>query len=457
MNNANDIALAKDIARAVDECGGTAYYVGGFVRDRLMGKENKDIDIEIHGIYPAKLEEILDGIGKRISVGESFGIYSIKGCSLDIAMPRKEKLRGKGHRDFDVFVDPFVGVRSAACRRDFTVNAIMQNVLTGQIEDCFGGLEDLKNRLIRHVNDETFTEDALRVLRAAQFAARFGFDVADETVSLCRSMSLHDLPKERIMGELEKALLKAEKPSGFFEVLRTMDQLDEWFPELKALIGVCQNPQHHAEGDVWTHTMMVLDCAAEYRSKVDNPFAFMLAALTHDMGKAICTEVVDGKIRSYMHEIKGLPIVKKFVCRLTNEKEIIRNVVNLTELHMRPNVLAANKSSVKATNKLFDSAIDPQALIYLALADENGRISQSGKVDNESFLAERLAVYREYMSRDYVMGKDLIAAGLKPDRNFTKYLEYAHKLRVSGVGKDSALRQTLAYARQVNSAEDKAT
>lgn len=448
MDTENNLALAQEIARAVKQAGGTAYYVGGFVRDRLMGASNKDVDIEIHGIFPGELEQILDGFGKRIAMGESFGIYAIKGYSLDIAMPRKEKLKGTGHKDFDVFVDPFAGVRAAACRRDFTVNAMMQDVLTGEVTDCFGGREDLKNGIIRHVNDETFSEDALRVLRAAQFAARFEFAVAPETLALCSTMTLSNLPKERITGEMEKALLKAERPSAFFETLRSMNQLDVWFPELKALIGVEQNPEYHAEGDVWTHTMMVLDCAVKYRERVNNPLAFMLSALVHDLGKAVCTEFVDGKWRSYMHETKGLPIVKRFISRLTNEKELCRYALNLTQHHMRPNALAAAGSSIKATNKLYDSAVDPEALIYLALADDYGRIAKNGAANNERFLKERLEIFNEYMARDYVNGRDLIEAGLKPDSDFSKYLDYAHKLRLAGVSKENALTQTLTFARK---------
>ena len=127
-----DIQTAQSIARRVSESGGRAYYVGGFVRDSLTGRENKDVDIEVHGISPRELESILDSLGQRLSVGESFGVYNIKGCSLDIAMPRKEEQRGQGHRDFDIFVDPFIGTESAARRRDFTVNAMMQDVLTGR-------------------------------------------------------------------------------------------------------------------------------------------------------------------------------------------------------------------------------------------------------------------------------------------------------------------------------------
>lgn len=439
--------LCGRIAQRVAEKGGTAYYVGGWVRDRLMGIPNKDVDMEVHGIAPAVLREILEGFGERITVGESFGVYTLKGYSIDIAMPRRETARGSGHKDFDICVDPFVGTRKAAMRRDFTVNALMQNVLTGEIVDAFGGRDDLRQGVLRHVSDASFAEDALRVLRGAQFAARFGFSVAPETAALCRKMSLRDLPKERVMGEVQKALLTANRPSIFFTFLRETGHLSVWFPELEALIGVPQPPEHHAEGDVWTHTMLVLDAAASFRNRVREPFAFMLSALCHDFGKAVCTETVDGVIHALGHETSGLPLAETFVRRLTDAHLPMQYVRNLTEYHMKPNKMAADGASVKATNRLFDASVDPEALVYLALADGLGKLPQT--TASEAFLHERLELFKEYMKRPYVMGRDLIEAGLAPSPMFSAVLAYAHKLRLAGVDKQNALKQTLAYAKQL--------
>jgi tRNA nucleotidyltransferase (CCA-adding enzyme) len=443
-----NIDMAVKLAALVSEQGGTAYYVGGYVRDKIRRMENKDIDIEVHGIYPRQLESILNSLGERISIGESFGIYNLKGYSIDIAMPRKEDNRGDGHKDFDICVDPFIGTYKAALRRDFTFNALLKNILTGEIIDHFGGVEDLQNGIIRHINDSTFAEDPLRVLRAAQFAARFNYTIADETVELCRQMDLSSLSKERVIGELEKALLKSDKPSVFFKALRQMNQLSVWFPELEQTIGIKQNPKHHAEGDVWTHTMMVCDAAVRYRDKVKNPLGFMISTITHDFGKALCTEIINGELHAYNHETIGLPLVKSFMTRLTAEKALIEYVMNLSEYHMKPNILAANNSSIKATNKLFDQSVDPEALVYLAVFDGLGSIKSHEYISHDDFLMKRLAIFKEYMSRPYVMGRDLIAAGVSPSERFSEYLEYAHKLRLAGVEKDSALRQTLALARK---------
>ena len=446
MKEANTKELAEQIAQRVASLGGATYYVGGYVRDFISGKESKDIDIEVHGITPNKLSEILSAFGEPMAIGESFGIFGIKGYSLDIAMPRKETNRGSGHKDFQICVDPFCGTYNAALRRDFTVNALMKNVLTGEIIDHFGGREDLNKGVIRHVNEKTFAEDPLRVLRGAQFAARFNFTLANETKELCKKMDLSALSKERIMGELEKALLKSQKPSVFFTLLREIDKLDFWFKELKDLIGVNQNPKYHSEGDVWNHTMMVLDAAVKFIPFAENELGFMLSALTHDFGKAVCTEEIDGVIHAYNHEIKGVDLAKSFMKRLTGEKKLIEYVLNMTELHMKPNVLASVNASIKSTNKMFDASVDPQGLIYIALSDGLGKIPVNDGEKNKAFLFERLEIFKEYMSRPYVMGRDLIAAGVKPGERFSEYLTFAHKLRLAGVSKEIALKQTLAIA-----------
>lgn len=435
------------LALMAAENGGRVYYVGGCVRDALAGRECKDIDVEVHGLTPEALEGMLDSLGERMEIGRSFGVYGLRGCGADIAMPRRETAVGRGHRDFKIEVDPFIGPKKAAERRDFTINAMMRDALTGEILDFFGGRADLEAGILRHVSDGSFAEDPLRVLRAAQFAARFGFAVAPETEALCRKIDLSALPKERVADELCKALLRSAKPSLFFDSLRRMDSLGVWFPETESLIGVGQSPVHHPEGDVWAHTMLVVNAAASLRGRAREPFGFMLAALTHDFGKAVCSEVIDGRIHSYGHETKGLPEVERFLRRLTDERALIKYVLNMTEYHMRPNLLASERAPVKSTNRMFDRSVEPSDLIALALADALGRTAPNAYAGADEFLLERYAVYREYMSRPYVTGADLIAAGLEPGPAFSDALAYSHKLRLAGIEKSSALRQTLAYAR----------
>lgn len=441
-------SVAERIAEYVSDAGGRTFYVGGFVRDRLLGIENKDVDIEVHGIQPATLYSILEKTGEPLSYGSSFGVFALKGEDIDIAMPRREHATGTGHRDFEIDVDPFIGTLEAARRRDFTINSMMEDVLTGEIVDHFGGRRDLDEGVVRHIDADTFIEDPLRVLRGAQFAARFNFAIAPDTIELCRGIDLSTLSRERVEEELKKALLKADKPSIFFESLRAMDQLDIWFPELKQTIDLEQDPVFHPEGDVWTHTMEVIDRAAAFRDRVSDPYSFMLLALTHDLGKIVTTEEKKGRIHAYEHEVKGMPLVEAFVGRLTSEKSVKDYVFNMVPLHMRPNVAAYSKPVLKSTNRMFDAATAPGDLIWFAEADKpvvSGNDAFSG---DREFLLERLRTYEETMAKPYVMGRDLIEAGLEPGEDFGEILAYAHKLRLAGIEKDSAMKQVLTYARK---------
>jgi tRNA nucleotidyltransferase (CCA-adding enzyme) len=194
------------LAEAVQANGGRAMLAGGCVRDELMDTQPKDWDIEVYGVEPAKLREILDGIGEVNVVGEAFTVYKI-GSDLDVSIPRRERKVASGHRGFVVEGDPNMSFEEACSRRDFTINAILKDALTGEIVDPFDGQGDIKHETLRMVSRETFAEDSLRVLRAAQFAARFGFDIEAETAEVCKQIDVTDLPKERVWGEFEKLLL----------------------------------------------------------------------------------------------------------------------------------------------------------------------------------------------------------------------------------------------------------
>ena len=429
--------IEKQIAQLVKEKGGRTFYVGGYVRDKLLNIENKDVDIEIHGINKEQLQDILKQVGDPISYGKSFGVYSLKGYDIDIALPRSEKAIGKGHKDFKIDVDPFIGYKQAARRRDITINALMQDVLTDEILDYYNGLDDLKNKIIRQVDSSTFIEDPLRVLRVAQFASRFEFEVAQETIELCKTIDLSFLSKERVEEELRKCLLKGKKPSIFFDTLNKMNQLDYWFKEIKDLISIKQDPIYHPEGDVYIHTMQVIDRAVKYRNKCKS-YEFMLLCLTHDFGKIICSENINGRIHAYEHEVKGIPIIDNFIKRITNRKEVITYLKNMVPLHMLPNKCASDNSRIKKTNKMFYCAIEPTDLIYFSYCDK-------GDEDNSLYLNQRYEEYKSMIIKPYVTGNDLIKAGIKQDKNFHELIEYATKLRLAEVNKDDALKQVLAY------------
>ena len=438
--------IEKKIAEAVKEHGGRAYYVGGCVRDRLLRVSGSDIDIEVHGICKEELLEILNTFGEPITTGAQFGVFGLTGAQIDICLPRREFATGRGHRDFEILVDPFLDVAEAARRRDFTVNAIMQDVLTGEIADPYHGREDLSKGILRHIDDAHFAEDPLRVFRAAQFSSRFELQIDPTTMQLCRSMDVSALLKSRVEDELKKGLLKSKKPSLFFENLRKMEQLSVWFPELECLIGLPQDPLHHPEGDVWTHTMQVLDRAAAYLDQLSDPYAFLLLALTHDFGKAVTTQTINGRIHAYGHETAGLPLAEAFLRRITGSSRIVEYVLNMLPLHMKPNVAAAAEAKLKTTNQMFDSAAAPLDLVYFALSDQPAAACENRQ--SADFLFSRFRQYQQTMEKPYVSGKDLIAAGIEPGADFTEILAYAHKLRLAGIEKEDALRQTVAFARK---------
>ena len=444
-----DYALAMEIARRVKAAGGRAMLVGGAVRDALLGRENKDIDLEIYGLEPSALRALLEELGRVVEKGAAFGVYGLEHSGLDIAMPRRERRVGDRHTDFDVSVDPFMSFQAASMRRDFTVNAMMRDPLTGELVDCWGGASDLAAGVIRHVNDATFVEDALRVFRAAQFAARLEAGVAPETVALCRTMDVTALSVERVFDELAKALLKAERPSVFFRVLREMGHLEEYFPELAACAGVPQNPKFHPEGDVFQHTMLVLDAAAALRARAGWPLGFMIAALFHDLGKVVTTErQPDGKITAYGHELQGLPLCESALRRLTGHQKLIDYAKNMMWLHMRPNMLAAARSKKKKTRQMFDLSVCPEDLILLSRADASGKLDAPYDEGLEAFLRERLEDYRRVMARPMVTGRDLVAAGFRPGPEFKALLTRARALHFAGIENPPALRQLLAEARR---------
>lgn len=432
-----DMEMAQTIAACVSRAGGTVYYVGGFVRDQLMHRENKDIDIEVHGITPEQLCGILDALGERTVMGASFGIYGLRHYGLDIAMPRRERATGRGHRDFEVDVDPFQGTKKAAVRRDFTINALMQNVLTGEIVDHFGGIRDMEQGVIRHVHDETFAEDPLRVLRAAQFAARFEFAVAEETQRLCKRMDLSALAAERVMGELEKALMKVQKPSIFFQCLLEMKQLGHWFPEMQHWADTWNEETEEEPGYLrWARMEDLLDGAAVLRSQADMPLGFMLSAL--------CIAIAEGSG-------DGSAAAMRLLDRLTQDKTLHRYVQSMLELYGQPLRLLRQGANEYPFFRLFDRSICPKDLLLLARADLLALPWDSWQEMNlpdMDILRRMLDKYRRLTAQPFVRGADLVAAGFAPGPDFGGVLAAAHELHLSGLGREEVLRRSIAMLRE---------
>jgi len=439
------------IAKVLHEKDAKAIIVGGAVRDHFLGLPCKDYDVEVYGLESMDtLEALLSQYGSVNLVGKSFGVlkFTYEGEEYDFSFPRSEKKTGVGHRGFDVEVDGKLDFKTASRRRDFTINAMGYEIEKKAFIDPFGGLEDIKQKKLRHIEDETFIEDPLRVYRAVQFSARFGFELDIKTKKLCKEMveknMLDVLPKERVYLEWQKLLLKAPKPSQGFELMRELGIIERYFPELHALVGVVQSTIWHPEGDVWVHTMMTVDeMATLVRSEVlgkkseKDKLRFLFAILCHDLGKAISTTVDDdGTIRSIGHEKTGLALTKMLMYRLTDEHDFIESLLPLVEHHLKPSQFYAAKSGSKAIRNLA-TKVNIEALVTVAKADFLGRSTEEALTRNYKAgkwllqKASELKVKTEPLPH-LVQGRDLIDLGLEPSPQFKEILDEVYRLQLEG-------------------------
>jgi len=335
--------------------GGTPYYVGGYVRDMKLGVPCKDVDIEVHGLPVKRFLKTLQKHGPVDLLGESFGVWKIKGLDYDFSLPRKDRSTGPGHKDFQSSIDIELGIEEALRRRDFTINAMAIEALSGKLIDPFGGLEDLKLRVLKVVDPETFVEDPLRVLRGAQFCARMGLSAPKETIRLCKRLwEYYDtLPSERVFEELKKLLLRGQFPSLGIQFLKETGWLKHW-PELDDLWGIPQDKGHHPEGDVEFHLLEVIDRAAGLREMIpqEDRLTYMLSCLLHDVGKKTHTfyrtepkrlhhwekgvPKKQSRLVAYGHDESGEAPARRFLERITDNREILDRVPRLVKFHMGP-------------------------------------------------------------------------------------------------------------------------
>ena len=440
-----DLTLHRQIAEAIAAAGGRALLVGGCVRDSLLGITSQDIDCEVHDLAPDKLLALLSQFGEVDKSGEAFGVYTLRESGFDFALPRIERRTGSAHTDFAVTPIPDLPPERAAARRDFTVNAIMRDALTGEIIDPYGGVEDLRSGVLRAVPGGQFAEDPLRVLRGAQFAARFALTPDEATIALMRTMPLGDLSAQRVTGEMMKALLTSDRPDVFFRVLAQANALKPWFSELHALIGVPQSVRYHPEGDAFEHTMLVLREAAAVRDTMRDPAAFMLIALTHDLGKATTTKMGDkGDWQSIRHEIEGLPLIAQMLSRLGVSAGRIAYCQNLCRLHMRVHTCYYQGARVSRTHILFDACTAPRELAWLCVCDARGTGKPRENADaEEAFIMERLRLYEEAAARPMPTGKMLIEAGAAPGPQMKKLLADAREKTLLGMDAQQAVHAVL--------------
>ncbi len=441
------------IARLVRAAGGRAFMVGGAVRDLLVGRTNvKDVDLEVFGLDAERLQAVLAPSFAFDACGLSFGVLKIKHADIDVALPRRESKRGTGHKGFFVDSDPTLSVAEAASRRDFTVNAMYFDPLADAFEDPYGGADDLKNRILRHVSPK-FVEDPLRVLRGMQFAARFSLDPAPETVALCRKMDVEGLPPERLMGEWEKLLVKGVAISRGLSFLRETDWVRH-FPELARLVGCKQDPEWHPEGDVWNHTSLALDAFARRRTgDATEDLIVGLAVLCHDFGKPATTfyDRRKNRIRSPGHDEAGVKPTLSFLRRLTNEERILKAVPPLVRCHMQPFAMWKSKAGDAAIRRLAVRVGRIDRLLRVARADDEGRLTEwpEGTSAGEELAwlaaeAERLRL-ADAAPKPILLGRHLIALGLRPSPRFGRWLDACFEAQLDGAFTD--LDGAVAYFR----------
>jgi tRNA nucleotidyltransferase (CCA-adding enzyme) len=436
-NNPAPLDSALLLARSVREAGGRALIVGGWVRDRLLGHASKDIDLEVFGVAPEALRRLLEAHGRVEAVGESFRVYKVGG--IDVALPRRESKVGHGHRGFEVHGDPDMSIEEASRRRDFTVNAIAWDPLTDEYLDPWNGRGDLAQGVLRAVDPITFGDDSLRVLRALQFAARFGFALDPDTAALCRRIPLNDLPAERIWGEIEK-LLSASAPSIGFALARDLGVIDQLFPELAALVECPQEPEWHPEGDVWVHTLLVIDQA---RTRVDDlgraeRLTVMLGAVCHDLGKPATTAFMDGRIRSPGHEEAGVAPTLSFLDRLKVQTldgyDARTQIVGIVAHHLTPGMWYKVRHEVgDGAFRRLAQKVDLELLARVAKSDCLGRTGPFDCTAMDWFVERARSLGVQHRPPPpLLLGRHLLALGLKPGPRIGEILKQVYEQQLDG-------------------------
>jgi tRNA nucleotidyltransferase (CCA-adding enzyme) len=465
-----NLALPTGLVRLLADlrvAGGRPYVVGGAVRDELLGLPVEDYDVEVFGLPTDRLEPVLSRHGRVDAVGQAFRVYKLSGVdglpgALDVSLPRRDSKVGPGHRGISVEGDPDLPVEEAARRRDFTVNAMLLEPATGAVVDPWGGRRDLEARLLRAVDERTFVEDPLRALRAVQLAARFELSVDPATAALCASVPLAELPAERVYGEVEKLLLKARRPSIGLALMKEWGLLAAVAPELMPLASTPQDPGWHPEGDVWTHTLQVVDVAAGLRDELagDRPrqLAVMLGALCHDLGKPATTRFENGRIRSLGHEEAGLPPTRSLLDRWNVHTllgyDVREQVLGLVAHHLKPGQLYDERDRVgDGAIRRLARKCEPDLLYRVARADCLGRRPGTFEPVAMEWFRERVRELDVAVRppEPILRGRDLVALGVAPGPEVGRLLKAVYERQLDGAVR--TLDEAREEARRILSSE----
>lgn len=444
----------EQFAKEIHLIGGKSLLIGGAVIDSILGLEIKDWDIEIYGLSLKKLEAFLSSHHIKCDiVGKSFGVIKCKldNLEVDLSLPRRENKIGVGHKAFQVELDHTMTPEEAARRRDLTINSMYKDLYTGRLIDPFEGFQDLMDGKIKATNPTTFVEDPLRVLRIMQLLPRKGKFVDPKTLNLCRSLvkTFNFLSKERVFEEFNKLLLKADKPSMGLNFLWNVGWIQH-FPELEALIGCEQNPEWHPEGDVWIHTLMVVDNAAKLRNQIpeQDRLPFMYGCLLHDCGKPSTTKE---DYTAYGHDKEGVKVARRFMERLTNNIDLIDKVCNLVRYHMSPGHFVGKTKNAKpsAWRRLHNKS----NLILLGHLHHADSASSGGRqLEDECPGRDLCFEYHKKLKeisnangiKALVMGRDLIKLGLTPGPEFGHILSKLYEMQIEeNLSKDELLNKIM--------------
>jgi tRNA nucleotidyltransferase (CCA-adding enzyme) len=458
------------------ENGFTGLIVGGAVRDSILGIQSKDIDIEVYGTNYENLHKILTKFGRADLVGAAFGIIKFKdsaGNDFDFSLPRRDSKMPSGDtatrgRGFVTTIDENMSPKEAAFRRDFTINSMAYNPLTKEIYDFFGGVQDLENKILR-ATSPSFAEDPLRVLRGMQFAARFGMQIEPETAKLAASLKDQPLVIERVTEEWMKLFTKGKYPEKVLQYLADTQWIDN-YPELKNIMDVPQDPEWHPEGSCGAHISLTLQAAAkmadENQIQGEDRAVLMIAALTHDLGKATTTKTemtpTGERITSKGHDIESGKLSKQFMERIGIKQSIIQQVVPLVShhmVHLNFNEKSKNSNIRQIAEHLFPATI--KQLEFIVRSDSMGRgtgVAQPNReIKNKKMfdLAKEEGVYEGKIPQ-LLQGRDIIEnfPSIKPGEIFRDVLEFVRQKQLQGaistyeealVTANDFLRQKLAF------------
>jgi tRNA nucleotidyltransferase (CCA-adding enzyme) len=440
------------LCEAVRKAGGRAMLVGGSVRDQLLGIQSKDFDVEVYQLDPARLRQVLELIGRVSTVGDKFSVYKLVFTSgetdekarvrerfeIDVSLPRRESKSGRGHRGFVIEGDPTMSFEEAARRRDFTINAILLDPLTGERIDPYGGQDDLNRRVLKAVAVDTFVEDSLRVLRAVQLAARFQMTVHPDTIRLCRTIDLSDLPRERIWGEIEKLLVLAPQPSIGLDAALELGVLEKLFPEIRALVGIASDRVYAEYEDAFKHTKDSLDIAANLSDDLSKPhrIAVMLATLCHDLRASSneASSVHDPlKINSEVVEATQSVLNRLGVFGI-NGYDVRSQVLALVREHLSPReYYSARETITDGDFRRLAQKVDLDLLYRVSKSCADAGTDGGTAPAEQWFIDHARSLGVEHgPPAPLLQGRDLIEAGYEPGPEMGRLLRQAYELQLDG-------------------------